>query len=78
MSRTILLAVVGALVAGAVLAVGGLFALGVITFGAAKEETTTASSATKASAQTNESPKTTQKTAPTPSKSIPPMTVATG
>ena len=48
MSRTILLAVVGALVAGAALAVGGLFALGVITFGAAKEETTTASSATKA------------------------------
>ena len=74
MPRNTILLVVGALVVGAMLAVGGLFALGVITLGA-KEETTTASSPTKAPAQTNESPTTTtQKTAPTPSKSIPPMT----
>ena len=38
MLRTILL-VAGALIVGAALAVGGLFALGIITLGAAKEET---------------------------------------
>jgi Domain of unknown function (DUF4352) len=75
MPRTILL-VVGALIAGALLTVGGLFAVGLLGYQEPRgtEETTTASSATKAPAQTDESPKTT----PQGNKSIPPMTAVAG
>jgi uncharacterized membrane protein YebE (DUF533 family) len=66
------LLVVGALIVGGALTAGGLYAVGLLAYNEPrdKEETTTASSATKAPAQTNESPKTTTQA----NKTIPPMT----